>query len=177
MSPGFHYDWWGVSVLNEDEHHIAEPGEPDNGEAYTMCYDAIKIEVRKVNPNVVLVGPEICCRGPEFLQYFLNASNHADGQAPSMASYHQAVTADGDTAGSFFTQWDAIYDEYVVAVEEFLKTTGQHTEMLLNEYIPFVSDWCEPSAQDSNGGCPWWQAPSLGCSLFWREESVFFGQT
>ena len=24
---GFHYNWWGLSVLNEDEHHI----KPDNG--------------------------------------------------------------------------------------------------------------------------------------------------
>jgi hypothetical protein len=42
-------------VLNEDEHGI----QPDNGVAYTTCYDAIKLEVEKVNKEVTLVGPEI----------------------------------------------------------------------------------------------------------------------
>jgi hypothetical protein len=42
-------------VLNEDEHHIA----PDNGSAYTKCYDAIQREVVKVNADVILVGPEV----------------------------------------------------------------------------------------------------------------------
>ena len=51
----FHYDWWGISVLNEDEHGIR----PEGGPAYTTCYDAIKTEVEKVNKKVTLVGPEI----------------------------------------------------------------------------------------------------------------------
>jgi hypothetical protein len=42
---GFNYTWWGTSVLNEDEHHIA----PDDGTAYTTCYDAIMAEIR--NPK------------------------------------------------------------------------------------------------------------------------------
>ena len=46
---------YGLSVLNEDEHHI----QPDNGVAYTTCFDAIKAEVSRVNPTIVLVGPEI----------------------------------------------------------------------------------------------------------------------
>ena len=58
--------------------------------------------------------PMLLCR------YFLNASNHADGQAPSVASYHQAMTADGDTAASFFTQWDSIHNGYVMAVTSYL---------------------------------------------------------
>ena len=36
---GLHYDWFGLSVLNEDEHHI----KPDMGQAYTVCFDAIKV--------------------------------------------------------------------------------------------------------------------------------------
>ena len=75
----FHYDWWGISVLNEDEHGI----QPENGPAYTTCYDAIKIEVEKVNKKVTLVGPEIV--GGSFswgyMEYFLKAENHADKQA------------------------------------------------------------------------------------------------
>ena len=75
---GFHYDWWGLSVLNEDEHNI----EPDDGTAYTTCYDAIKKEVAKVNPTITLVGPEIAGtsgHSTEYLMNFLNASRHDDG--------------------------------------------------------------------------------------------------
>jgi hypothetical protein len=67
----FHYDWYGVSVLNEDEHHI----QPGNGAAYITCYDAIKKEVGKVNPTTILVGPEIINGHPlEYMYHFLNGS-------------------------------------------------------------------------------------------------------
>ena len=74
---GFHYDWFGLSVLNEDEHAI----KPDNGMAYTVCYDAIKAEVAKVNPTITPVGPEIAGTSGhswDYMHYFLNASHHAD---------------------------------------------------------------------------------------------------
>ena len=43
---GLKYKWAGLSVLNEDEHHIA----PDDGQAYTTCYDAVRAAV-------------VCCEG------------------------------------------------------------------------------------------------------------------
>jgi hypothetical protein len=52
---GLHYAWAGLSVLNEDEHHI----QPDNGQAYTQCFDAVMREVRKVNGSIQGVGPEV----------------------------------------------------------------------------------------------------------------------
>ena len=61
-------------MLNEDEHHI----QPENGPAYTACYDAIKVEVAKVNPKIVLVGPEIVGGGWSwpYMRYFLDKDNH-----------------------------------------------------------------------------------------------------
>ena len=43
------------AVLNEDDHGC----QPDDGTWYTTCYDAIMSEVKKVNPTIVGVGPEI----------------------------------------------------------------------------------------------------------------------
>ena len=52
---GLHYPWWGLSVLNEDEYGTP----PENGVQYTRCYDAWKREIRKINPEIHLLGPEI----------------------------------------------------------------------------------------------------------------------
>jgi hypothetical protein len=45
-------------------------------------------------------------------------------------------------------------------VEKLKKETGQDTEMVLNEYIPFVGDWCDlstiPAGMDKSK-CPNWQ--------------------
>jgi len=121
-------------------------------------------KVAKVNPTIIPVGPEICCKGPEFLLYFLNASNHADGMAPKVSSYHQAQNAVNSSAATFFSQWDSTFHDYVMVVDKFLKSTGQKTEMVLNEYIPFVDDWCDCAGVEHLCGgkrfpdaCPNWQ--------------------
>ena len=93
---GFHYNWFGLSVLNEDEHNIA----PDDGTAYTTCYDAIKKEVAKVNPTITPVGPEIAGTtgtAAAYLLHFLNASNHDDGRSkpPPLATENLLEDPDG----------------------------------------------------------------------------------
>merc|ERR1719440_1095651 len=68
---GLKYDWWGLSILNENEHDI----KPDDGRAYMTCYNAINAKVKK---KTVLVGPEIDGDGRipslqyNFLTYFLD---------------------------------------------------------------------------------------------------------
>jgi len=164
---GLHYDWWGLSVLNEDEHNVA----PDDGTAYTTCYDAIAVEITKVNPTIQLVGPEIAGtsgHSTDYLLHFLNASNHNPPVAPAVSSYHWGSNAGSDADGrgtggeSFLTQWEATVtnpEDSPLKAERFKKETGQQTEMVLNEFIPFVNDWCEP-ATTVHGRCPDWQNPS-----------------
>eukprot|EP01052_Picozoa_sp_SAG31_P012228 SAG31_NODE_709_length_12683_cov_17.695248_7_plen_519_part_00 len=162
---GFNYTWWGISVLNEDEHHIA----PDHGPAYVQCFDAIAAAVATVNPRAVLVGPEEVADN-EMMLYFLNSSNHANGRAPKIASYHAGMRATNSSATTFFDQWDRQFDDTVRVFEAFKRSTGQSTEFVLNEYIPFVEDWCDckgiehacggrrfPAA--TNRKCPSWQSP------------------
>merc|ERR1719272_82213 len=152
---GFHYNWFGLSVLNEDEHNI----KPDDGTAYTTCYDAIKKEVAKVNPTITPVGPEIAGTtgtAAAYLLHFLNASNHDDLQPPEIASYHWAGFATNDST-KFLDDWEAMFnnpDGSIQRVEAMKKKTGQSTEMVLNEYIPFVNDWCDLSTVPVPKGSP-----------------------
>ena len=135
----FHYNWWGISVLNEDEHG---PG----AVVYTTCYDAIKVEVEKVNTKVTLVGPEIVggAWSWRYMEYFLKAENHADKQAPPVASYHWFGGMIGNSTGEgFMTRW--LHDYYdpngiVQNIQKTIARTGQNTEVVLNEYIPFINE-------------------------------------
>ena len=90
-----------LSVLNEVQHeHFYEGYGVPAAKAYTRCYDAIVSEARKVYPTLEFVGPEL---GPikwdkehttDFLGYFLEPRNHADGKAPNQISFHCKIDAD-----------------------------------------------------------------------------------
>jgi hypothetical protein len=148
---GLRYNWTGLSILNEDEHHIL----PDNGVAYTACYDAIVAEVAKVNPTVVPVGPEMVATGksaaPASLwPYFLNASNHVPARVPPLTSYHVGITCtmstlNSSTTDAIFASWDALLQPGgVVAELEALRAQSRgQTQYVLNEFIPWVTDWCD----------------------------------
>eukprot|EP01052_Picozoa_sp_SAG31_P075730 SAG31_NODE_34959_length_327_cov_1.140351_1_plen_94_part_01 len=93
---------------------------------YTTCFDAIKKEVAKNNPSIISIGPElcwVCTKDPlSYMHYFLNASNHADGIAPPITSYHHGMFyPTGKWQGASFTgpsaifqQWDAFFQSNVL---------------------------------------------------------------
>ena len=158
---GLHYDWYGISVLNEDEHHI----KPEDGVAYTVCYDAIKKEVAKVNPAVILVGPEIINGAPlQYMKYFLNASNHDDNEPPQIASYHWGTSTSGAQGAKFFTDWDAFLKSNVDPIGDFKRQLGSETELVLNEYAnQFIVSFTENLLENTDGVCsgppPLWGYP------------------
>ena len=204
---GFNYTWWGTSVLNEDEHHIA----PDDGTAYTACYDAIMAEIRNPkngapvglfyiarapnlrlktrngtgnNQEIVGVGPEIAGtsgHSMEYMMHFLDPANHKGytGKSgarslpadltPAVSSFHWAASAsapaDAPAGGEkFLESWESSLNDpkgTIQMVQAFKKKTGQKTEMVLNEYIPFIGDWCDVTNKEfaPGGRCPSWQAP------------------
>ena len=189
---GLNYSWYGLSVLNEDEHKL----QPDDGTAYTKCYDAIMAEVHSVNPAIVGVGPEIAGTAGasvEYMLHFLRPKNHLGHKgvgaavAPTVSSFHwgssasapppnvtwvneQHVPAAGPQGGErFLDDWErAIHDpnQTVQVVEEYKRRTGQKTEMVLNELISAVGDWCDPDDRRFGKSiretmvCPSWQLPS-----------------
>ena len=137
---------------NEDEHSL--------GAATIPCYDAVVAEVARINPSIVPVGPELVGDDPTqsaLLRQFLNSSNHANGRAPPVVSFHLG----SDSQDAFWTDWDGFLygpqkcDEKttectgVVPWYESLREPG--TEFVINEFIPFISDFCD-SDHCSMGG-------------------------
>ena len=131
---GLRYKWHGLSVLNEDEHHL----QPGGGPAYTTCFDAVKAAVAKVNPTIVPAGPEWASPSVHVLGYFMNASHHADGKPPPLVTYHWGSSQAADTAEAFFTEWDSAL---VDAVDPIGALRDPASEIGLNEFIPFVKDY------------------------------------
>jgi len=218
---GFNYSWWGLSVLNEDEHHIqpddgtacklgtlspvsfpirreglpfltmlaantAPPSRPPSSfpfsprSADTTCYDAIMAEVRNPkngnNRDIVGVGPEIAGtsgRSTEYIMHFLDPKNHkgykgvGKGEVPKVSSFHwggsASAPADAPEGGEkFLDEWESALNDpqgTMQQVQAYKAKTGQKTEMVLNEYIPFVGDWCDVtnSKLAPGGRCPDWQ--------------------
>jgi hypothetical protein len=163
-----HYQWQLLSILNEDEHFVT----PDDGTAYATCYDAIVAAVATINPDITPVGPEIAQPGIHshddvwrlnMIKHFLDPNNHANKIAPPVASYHWLVNFDNGSLTRPFLSWDRAL---AGAVDELERAKANTTEMVLNEYIPYVLDWCSDhgastSGVSFNGGgtCPDWQSP------------------
>ena len=170
---GLHYNWTYLSVLNEDEHHMV----PEDGPEYTVCWDAWKKEIAKVNPHLTLIGPETYYMKDEpnslkYNEYFLNASNHADGKAPAVVSNHNAP--------GNFDGFDTWFDAFAVPLDKLRQDISPTTEMVLNEVVLGVSDWCATDPNKKESGCPnWASSDSRGRlanrqTLSWNHDATVF---
>lgn len=95
---GFYYNWTGLSVLNENEHHTGQV-------RYTKCFDEIHKAVRKINPTIFFAGPE----GTGYTNYLIDPKNHEGGNrelVPDILSLHQGMSAGGGHYDSFFSAVD-----------------------------------------------------------------------
>ena len=177
---GFFYKWSVLSVLNENEHSIGQ-------ERYTRCFDAIRAAVEKVNTDIVLAGPEtvMWTGGFGYSPYFLDPKNHKDGRPPAINSNHVAFTEGGGATGEgYFPALDAFVNTTLVPLVALRDKLAPQTELVLDEFIPFNNDWCDPDgaaalfarhgdslrrdprsrASPRSRGCPNWQARYLRCT-------------
>ena len=175
---GFFYNWTVLSVLNENEHNTG-------GVRYTTCFDAIREEVEKINTQITLAGPEIVLGSQgAYTHYFVDPKNHKDGRAPAIVSNHAAASAGGGASGeSYFTWVDSFMKDQVGPLVALRDSVAPKTELVLNEFIPFMNDWCDAEDAEAvfaehgekkegsddaegsagvrreEGGCPAWQDP------------------
>eukprot|EP01051_Picozoa_sp_SAG22_P002891 SAG22_NODE_134_length_18372_cov_33.054944_11_plen_673_part_00 len=186
---GLRYPWELLSVLHEDEHGL----KPGLGVAYTTCFGAVKAEVAKINPALPLMGPEVCFPEPwadpsalEWIRYFINGTNHADGRAPPVVSYHLGLRGSSNPDGSsghasFFSQWDRFYHAAVLQMDpwkEEIASTGSSgpvtVEFALNEFCPFVEDYCDCTGVEELCGGHAFPTGS-GCPGDWDNRSMAGG--
>ena len=165
-SSGLRYPWWGMAFLNEGEHHVgmggSNPNERSQAVRYVSCFDAMEKEVRKVNAEIVLIGPESLGGTSPDLTFFMNASNHATRRAPAVASWHNGASVNaggGGTAGeSTFAQVEkALQDPSGTAqLAEAMRTaTGEgELELTESEFIVMVHDWCDTATVPANISLP-----------------------
>jgi hypothetical protein len=155
-----------VSVLNENEHNTGGP-------RYTKCFDAIRKNVEKINSYVTLAGPEVV--GNQYVDYFLDPKNHDDKRPPEILSHHAFLGfGAGGTAGEqFFKSIDGFIKGNVDEMIQKRNEVAPKTEFVLNEWIPFLNDWCDEDDAaalfEEHGdtlerdpraaGCPSWQDP------------------
>ena len=76
------YKWDHLSVLNEDEYRTP----PGGGVQYTVCWDAWKEEIARVNKEMSLVGPETCGGSYGSGGFFEGRRRQRQRLAPPMAS-------------------------------------------------------------------------------------------
>ena len=89
------------------------------------------------------------------------------GEVPKVSSFHWAgsasAPADAPEGGEkFLEEWESTLNDpqgTMQQVQAYKAKTGQKTEMVLNEYIPFIGDWCDVtnSKLAPGGRCPDWQ--------------------
>lgn len=83
------------------------------------------------------------------------------GQPPEVSSYHWAGFATNDST-TFLDEWEKAFNDpagSIQQVEALKRKTGQATEMVLNEFIPFVNDWCDLDTVPVKKGSP----PATSC--------------
>ena len=165
---GLFYNWPLLSVLNEDEYDTP----PHGGIEYTICFDAWKAEIAKVNPRLRLIGPEIAtneraARGSDvwnYSAYFLDPSSHADGAAPGFVSLHVALDGKDGAFDDFFAGVDEWTTNFLAPLMA-LSPAGT-TQFIVNEYIPFMNSWCEiPPDAPPGEDCDWQSNRSAGVRM------------
>jgi hypothetical protein len=135
---GFTYNWDFISILNENEHNTG-------GTRYTICFDAIRAVVENtLNSSVRLAGPEEVLYAKEYTYAFLDPKNHKDGRAPDILSNHFYGGAlggkDGHDYEGFFTNIDNWMESLVLPLVALKDAVAPKTELLLNEFIPFLNE-------------------------------------
>ena len=136
--------------------------EPASNQRQTIrCYDATVAEIKRINPDIVPVGPELVGDDPQqsaLIREFLNGSNHANKQPPPVVSIHLG----SDSQDAFWSDWagflhgpqkcDDKTSECTGVIPWYQSLKAAQTELVVNEFIPFITDWCDSGSCHGTGG-------------------------
>ena len=81
---------------------------------------------------------------------FVDPKNHDDNRAPEILSHHAYLGMNaGAQGGAFFGAIDSFVTNVVEPMVAKRDAVAPECEMVLNEWIPFITDWC-----DLDTACP-----------------------
>jgi len=131
---GYHYQFPVWEVLNEVEfEHSTTPQD------YVKRYDAIVAGIRSASPDTKFMGMALAAPGNDldFIQYFLDPSNHQPGIPLDYISYHfyaspPAGQTIDDWPSTFFPQADGFLDT-VRSIEAIRKQLAPQTKTDIDE--------------------------------------------
>src|SRR5260221_13049395 len=115
-------------------------------QTYTRLYDAIVMEMKKVQPETKFVGIAMALPGlnAEFFEYFLNPKNHQPGVPLDAVSYHFYASPAADETSdvqqhTVFAQAHGFLNT-VRYVEAIRKILAPATRTMLNEVGIIAAD-------------------------------------
>jgi len=122
---------WEVLNEVESEHSMTV-------QQYTARYDAIVSSILSVAPWMKFVGLALCCPTGEldWIEYFLNSSNHAPGIPLDMISYHHygspSSRTDPSTYEQVFAQADGFFS-VVAGIQQVRQNLSPNTMTDIDE--------------------------------------------
>ncbi len=138
---GYHFkiDYWGV--LNEPtlEHGFTV-------QQYTRIYDAVTATIKRIDPKIQFIGPELAVYSKDWAEYFLNPRNHRKSTPLDWFSLHNYPIG-GNTPtmwqAEFFTGplvFGAPSDRFAQQLRELISIRDRlspHTKIALDELGTF----------------------------------------
>jgi hypothetical protein len=129
--------YWEVLNEVEAEHNMSPA-------LYTKIYDAIVIEMRKVDPDTKFIGLALAYESnPAYFEYFLNPKNHKPGIPIDGISYHHYSSPSWNEQPlngyqyTFFESADAFVNS-VRYIEDIRKRLSPNTITTINELGTFI---------------------------------------
>merc|ERR1740139_2001475 len=87
----------------------------------------------------------------------MNGSHHSDGQPPPVVASHMVLNGGGGSFSQFFSGLDEWVENFGEPLDRARRELAPESEMIMNEFMPFMSDWC---AESELNGCPDWTLSS-----------------
>jgi hypothetical protein len=164
---GHHYRFAFWEVLNEveGEHHFSP-------EVYTMIYDRVVAEVRKVDPEMKFSGPALMspAESTAYVPYFLDAANHQPGIPVDALSFHfYSIPADDEPqSGWQFTVMQQADRALTAAryIAAFRDKLSPRTELHFNEIGSMLPGGQEPKLRAPIPDLHWHLSAAMHAYMF-----------
>ena len=100
------------------------------------------------------MGPEYYPDHVKYYKHFLNASNYHDGKSPAVVSSHLGLSYEQSNSLAIFDSFDSWRVDLAVPMEAVRAEMAPDTQSVMNEFVPFVNEYCGNASQYPGYRCP-----------------------